>query len=72
METYTPDYTAEPEILNRLSESQLRKSRKSMKEIEKEIEDEDIDHLVDDLVPWHTEEEFVIAVSGKAFAILQR
>jgi cation-transporting ATPase 13A3/4/5 len=27
-----------------------------------------IDHLVDDIVPWKGEENFVIAITGKAFS----
>jgi cation-transporting ATPase 13A3/4/5 len=32
--------------------------------------DENIDHLVDDVVPWKSDENFVIAISGKAFTHL--
>lgn len=36
------------------------------------MENENIDHLVDDVDPWKTNENFVIAISGKAFSLLLR
>ena len=46
-----------------------RKSlKKSMKELEKEMQASNIDHLVDDIVPWKNDENFVIAITGKAFS----
>jgi cation-transporting ATPase 13A3/4/5 len=49
----------------------MRKSR-TLHEFQKEAEAEDIDHLVDDIVPWQPDDQFVIAVSGKAFHLLQK
>ena len=32
------------------------------------MEASNIDHLVDDVVPWKSDENFVIAITGKAFS----
>ncbi len=34
------------------------------------MESENLDHLVDDVVPWKGDENFVIAITGKAFSKL--